>query len=126
MTTSMSTRPPQPPAKQFILRQRATDAELLELYRQRDDVFLKLEGIVARLKAFTEASEQEYRGEQRVEQQFNTRIARAKEQVKISVVAVMDPSKNTKTLYYPEDAEFKNPIETVPMKPEDYELPLPL
>ena len=122
----MSTRPPQPPAKQFILRQRATDAELLELYRQRDDVFLKLEGIVARLKAFTEASEQEYRGEQRVEQQFNTRIARAKEQVKISVVAVMDPSKNTKTLYYPEDTEFKNPIETVSMNPEDYELPLPL
>lgn len=126
MTTSMSTRPPQPPAKQFILRQRATDAELLELYRQRDDVFHNLEGIVARLKAFTEASEQEYKDEQRVEQQFNTRIARAKEQVKISVVAVMDPTSNTKTLYRPEDTELKNPIETVPMKPEDYELPLPL
>lgn len=122
----MSTRPPQPPAKQLILRQRATDAELLELYRQRDDVFLKLEGIVARLKALTEASEREYSDERRVEQQFNAKIARAKEQVKISVVAVMDPTSNTKTLYRPEDTELRNPIETVPMKPEDYELPLPL
>jgi len=122
----MSTRPPQPPAKQFILRQRATDAELLELYRQRDDVFLKLEGIVASLKAFYEASEREYKDEQRVKQQFNMKIARAKEQVKIPVIAVMDPAKNTKTLYYQEDTAFKNPIETVPMKPEDYELPLPL
>lgn len=124
MTTSMSTRPPQPPAKQFIQRMRASDAELLELYRQRDDVFLKLEGIVSRLKAFTEASEREYKSEQQVEQQFNTRIHAARQQVEIPVVAVMDPAKNTKTLYYPDDTAFENPIETVPMKPEDYELPL--
>ena len=120
----MSTRPPQPPAKQFVLRQRATDAELLELYRQRDDVFHNLEGIARRVKAFLEASEQEHNAEKEVELTFNTRIARAKEQVKIPVIAVMDPAKSTKTLYYPEDTACKNPIETVPMKPEDYELPL--
>jgi len=124
VTTSMSVRPPQPPAKQFILRQRATDAELLELYRQRDDVFHNLEGIARRVKAFLEASEQEHNAEKEVELTFNARIHAARQQVEIPVIAVMDPSKNTKTLYYPEDTSFKNPIETVPMKPEDYELPL--
>ena len=122
----MSERPPQPPAKQFILRQRATDAELLELYRQRDDVFHNLEGIARRVKAFLEASEQEYDAEKEVELTFNARIHAARQQVEIPVIAVMDPAKNVKTLYHAADIEFENPIETVPMKPDDYELPLPL
>jgi hypothetical protein len=76
--------------------------------------------------AFLEASEQEYDAEKEVELTFNARIHAARQQVEIPVIAVMDPAKNVKTLYHAADIEFENPIETVPMKPEDYELPLPL
>lgn len=124
MTTSMSTRQPQPPAKQFILRQRATDAELLELYLDRDKCYRHIEALEERVKDFLSNSRKEAETLEREERELDFRIADAKEQVRIPVIAVMDPSKNTKTLYYPEDTSFKNPIETVPMRPEDYELPL--
>ena len=126
MTTSMSTRLPQPPAKQFILRQRATDAELLELYRQRDGVYFRGDELAKEVDRFMDSARRKAESLQLLERGLDCKIADAKEQVEIPVIAVMHPTSNTKTLYYPEDTAFKNPIETVPMKPEDYELPLPL
>lgn len=124
MTTSMSTRQPQPPAKQFILRQRASDKELLELYFRQDESMARYAAINERVQEFVKAAQKELDTEEREAKMLAGRISLGKEQIKIPVVAVMNPAKNEKTLFWPEDTAFENPIETVPMKPEDYELPM--
>ena len=124
MTTSMSTRPPQPPAKQFILRQRASDKELLELYFRQDQIVASYNAARDRLDALAKKAKAELDASSEGLKTLRGEIDRAKEQIKIPVVAVMNPAKNEKSLYWPEDTAFENPIETVQMKPEDYELPL--
>ncbi len=123
MTTSMS-RPPQPPAKQFILRQRSSDAELLRLYRERDQCYEEGVLLAKKVDDFLAESRKESERLLKVERWLDGQIAEAARMVQIPVIAVMNPAKNEKTLFYPDDTAFKNPIETVPMKPEDYELPL--
>ena len=122
----MSTRPPQPPAKQFILRQRATDAELLELYFKQDEHLDRIHAIMQKAEAAIKEAQEEVEAERAKLQIVADKIMLGRKPVEIPVIAVMQPPKNVKTLYHADDIEFKNPIETVPMKPEDYELPLPL
>lgn len=120
----MSERPPQPPAKQFILRQRASDKELLELYFRQDESMARYAAINERVQEFVKAAQKELDTEEREAKMLAGRISLGKEQIKIPVVAVMNPAKNEKTLFWPEDTAFESPIEMVPMQPEDYELPL--
>ena len=120
----MSTRPPQPPAKQFILRQRASDKELLELYFRQDQIVASYNAARDRLDALAKKAKAELDASSEGLKTLRGEIDRAREQIKIPVVAVMNPAKNEKSLYWPEDTAFENPIETVQMKPEDYELPL--
>ena len=117
-------RPPQPPAKQFILRQRTSDAELLRLYRERDQCYEEGALLAKKVEDFLAESRKESERLLKVERRLDDQIAEAAELVQVPVIAVMNPAKNEKTLFYPDDTAFKNPIETVPMKPEDYELPL--
>ncbi len=120
----MSTRPPQPPAQQFILRQRASDKELLELYFRQDCIIASYNSARDRLDDLAKRAKAELDASSEALKVLRGEIDRAKERVKIPVVAVMNQAKNEKSLFWPEDTAFENPIETVPMQPEDYMLPL--
>ena len=120
----MGTRPPQPPAKQFILRRTASDEELLELYFQQDDLAVRRATINQRVQELMRDAQESLKAVEKTEANLLEKISSAKKLVQVPVIAVMNPAKNEKTLFYPDDTALKNPIETVPMKPEDYELPL--
>lgn len=120
----MSERAKQPPAKQFVLRQRASDRELLELYFQQDAHLDRIQAITQRAEAVLKAAQGEVDAEKAKLQIMADRILAGRKQEEVPVIAVMNPTKSEKTLFYPEDTTFQTPIAVIPMVPEDYELPL--
>lgn len=94
------------------------------MYFQQDEHLDRIHAITQQAETVLKEAQAEVEAEKAKLQAVADKILRGRKPVEIPAVAVMNPAKNEKSLFWPEDTAFENPIETVPMKPEDYELPM--